>query len=619
MSDERGGRYFGPARFFLGGDRVVAQSHITDVRKLFGYMRDQASLGGPQYQVQYTQLPDGTAVKAVRNGILYQAEIISPKLGVSKVTKPNQHWIVWRPQDYADAPEGYPPELWWGIRNSDTQDYETTTWDEKPEYGNTTWFNAAGDQGLSWDFSSGRRYARFGGSLDGSKVYADGEVVVDVGSAYVHGAALYKHNNTLGIMVCLRSAGLSWRWYYSQTAYEEVVVSDLVTPYVNMDFTTSPVYFSKSGARCVMWNVYTTEITDDSVTSHEVTFTSTTGGKIVATPSVHVSTIGGYIYPNYIVDGNGQIVPGVYTESRYHCLGVDYIGETAYVVVAERFFSNEVLIDIVNARTGSGCSTYEYNETSRIESTGVSLRLRLPGAAKGVNAHTLWTTDVPVGPYYIRNEGYVFWDDTETCPGLPVPTSVFFEELHEVDYVGESGQYPYPLVDLSTGYGSVTIQYYTSKQAGSTPPVVELLLLVQQLNCVVDHGAEVAIPGSVVGSSTVNLDSGVYSVGSDARKRFAALPGAMLDTTSVEYFLTPSAFTGYWEMSDEAYNASWKIATYAMVWTQQGGDFDMKSIIGRPHARTGLSALTDTYGQAVRDLGVIASLGGFFQEYMERT
>ena len=79
MTDERGGRYFREARFFLAGDKVAAQSHILEARSLMGYMRDMHSLGGPPIQVQYATLQDGTQIKAVMMNGQYQAEIVSPR------------------------------------------------------------------------------------------------------------------------------------------------------------------------------------------------------------------------------------------------------------------------------------------------------------------------------------------------------------------------------------------------------------------------------------------------------------------------------------------------------------------------------------------------------------
>lgn len=79
MSDERGGRYFREARFFLAGDKVAAQSHILEARSLLGYLRDQHSMGGPPIQVKYAGLKDGTLIKATMMNGQFQAEIVSPK------------------------------------------------------------------------------------------------------------------------------------------------------------------------------------------------------------------------------------------------------------------------------------------------------------------------------------------------------------------------------------------------------------------------------------------------------------------------------------------------------------------------------------------------------------
>lgn len=72
------GRYSREARFFLGGDKVSAQSHTLEARSLLGYMRDMQATGGPPIQVQYATLQDGTKIRAVLMNGQYQAEIISP-------------------------------------------------------------------------------------------------------------------------------------------------------------------------------------------------------------------------------------------------------------------------------------------------------------------------------------------------------------------------------------------------------------------------------------------------------------------------------------------------------------------------------------------------------------
>lgn len=93
MTDERGGRYFREARFFLAGDRVVAQSHILEARSLMGYMRDQHSMGGPPIQVQYATLQDGTRIKATMMNGQYQAQIIS--MPVSAPEHALRNYEVW--------------------------------------------------------------------------------------------------------------------------------------------------------------------------------------------------------------------------------------------------------------------------------------------------------------------------------------------------------------------------------------------------------------------------------------------------------------------------------------------------------------------------------------------
>ena len=85
MTDERGGRYFREARFFLAGDKVAAQSHILEARSLMGYMRDMHALGGPPIQVKYATLQDGTRIKATMMNGQYQAEIVSPFLPLNPV------------------------------------------------------------------------------------------------------------------------------------------------------------------------------------------------------------------------------------------------------------------------------------------------------------------------------------------------------------------------------------------------------------------------------------------------------------------------------------------------------------------------------------------------------
>ena len=88
MTDERGGRYFREARFFLAGDKVAAQSHISEARMLMGYMRDQLALGGPAIQAQYATLQDGTQIKATMMNGQLQAEIVSPPPLPNRPQKP---------------------------------------------------------------------------------------------------------------------------------------------------------------------------------------------------------------------------------------------------------------------------------------------------------------------------------------------------------------------------------------------------------------------------------------------------------------------------------------------------------------------------------------------------
>lgn len=113
MTDERGGRYFREARFFLAGDTVAAQSHILEARSLMGYMRDQLALGGPPIQVQYATLQDGTQIKATMMNGQYQAQIVSPHPKAVISGGGYEVWVrpLWSPVAFTSsgpyAPEDY--------------------------------------------------------------------------------------------------------------------------------------------------------------------------------------------------------------------------------------------------------------------------------------------------------------------------------------------------------------------------------------------------------------------------------------------------------------------------------------------------------------------------------
>ena len=144
MTDERGGRYFREARFFLAGDKVAAQSHIGEARVLMGYMRDQLALGGPPIQVQYAALQDGTQIKATMMNGQYQAQIISPYSEVKKRRRLGGIWVrpYASPVGFASAGP-YPTDAYdWSV----VIDGEVTTSHVGPLlYSNRMWVSAAGE------------------------------------------------------------------------------------------------------------------------------------------------------------------------------------------------------------------------------------------------------------------------------------------------------------------------------------------------------------------------------------------------------------------------------------------------------------------------------------------
>ena len=107
MTDERAGRYFREARFFLAGDKVAAQSHILEARSLMGYMRDMQALGGPSIQVKYATLQDGTQIKAVMMNGQYQAQIFSPAPSFGVVEPAVAGVLICRPFDDTIAASGW--------------------------------------------------------------------------------------------------------------------------------------------------------------------------------------------------------------------------------------------------------------------------------------------------------------------------------------------------------------------------------------------------------------------------------------------------------------------------------------------------------------------------------
>ena len=183
MTDERGGRYFREARFFLAGDKVVAQSHILEARSLMGYMRDQRTMGGPPVQVQYATLKDGTQIKATMMNGQYQAEIISPL--VQQPQKPRKQSVVFvRP---------FPPTMTEDWRVTFTEAPGLCELDAVLEprrlFSNRNWVSADGEDIVS--ILGGTDWDRYYPKSYGSTIVVNGETVSSPGTGAIWGAALY--------------------------------------------------------------------------------------------------------------------------------------------------------------------------------------------------------------------------------------------------------------------------------------------------------------------------------------------------------------------------------------------------------------------------------------------
>lgn len=178
MSDERGGRYFREARFFLGGDKVAAQSHILEARSLLGYLRDQLALGGPPIAVKYATLSDGTLIKATMANGHYQAEIVAPARasGGEQVT----YEVYVRPEWGAVYD-------WLVTKDPSVSHSVVTTRTDPVKYSNRMW--QAGDGSLLAVIGGNDSSRYFG--VGGDTIALDG-VVVLTGGANIVGAATYK-------------------------------------------------------------------------------------------------------------------------------------------------------------------------------------------------------------------------------------------------------------------------------------------------------------------------------------------------------------------------------------------------------------------------------------------
>ena len=178
MTDERGGRYFREARFFLAGDKVAAQSHILEARSLMGYMRDMHALGGPPIQVKYATLKDGTRIKATMMNGQYQAEIISPFGGAERIIEGYEVWV---------RPYWSDPADWdWLVTDDPGSDYGVvTSREDRRYYSNRMWQGE--DKALHCIIGGGDDSRYFGAA--GSLISVDGAVVYE--GANIVGTAMF--------------------------------------------------------------------------------------------------------------------------------------------------------------------------------------------------------------------------------------------------------------------------------------------------------------------------------------------------------------------------------------------------------------------------------------------
>lgn len=168
MTDERGGKYFREARFFLAGDKVVAQSHIGEARQVLGYLRDRHAFGGPPVLVQYATLKDGTQIKATMMNGQYQAVIVSPGGRPKRVVEGYEVWV--RPY-WNDL-----PNYDWLVEDDPATPYGVITTKEDPRYySNRMW--QASDNSIHCIIGGGDDSRYFG--APGQQISVDGEVVYE--------------------------------------------------------------------------------------------------------------------------------------------------------------------------------------------------------------------------------------------------------------------------------------------------------------------------------------------------------------------------------------------------------------------------------------------------------
>ena len=228
MSDERGGRYFREARFFLAGDKAAAQSHIGEARVLMGYMRDQLALGGPPIQVRYATLQDGTQIKATMMNGQYQAQIISPGGGVQKTTDGYEIWV---------RPYASPDYDWKVIGDPDSLYGVVTERQDRRHYSNRMWQSP--DKSIHCVIGGGDDSKYFG--LPGNQISVDG-VIVHTGSGIV-GTAIFAGKRVIA------TSSLS---YNSGSKYETVTFTVTVDGYSYTTPALSAItygYLQEGGAR----------------------------------------------------------------------------------------------------------------------------------------------------------------------------------------------------------------------------------------------------------------------------------------------------------------------------------------------------------------------------------
>ena len=373
MTDERGGRYFREARFFLAGDKVAAQSHILEARSLMGYMRDQHAMGGPAIQVKYATLQDGTQIKATMMNGQYQAQIISlPARDPRRRTDSYEIWV---------RPLAAPEDGDWLIELENGCLAKAELAPIK-QYSNRMWEGA--DKSL-YCIIGGDDDKKYTGTL-GDTVSVDGEVILQhadpvAGVAVFRGSLVIIARVDTGVVSHPGTPTHPAAFVADTITYEVLVggVSKLVTPVIDayadggyptgvgnaVRFSQSVVVFNSDGSEgsCVLGDSKVLKFSLDAAEAGEVTVSYA----ITTIPSTNAT----FSEPTGMTGSYGRVVSAVPGGDRVETTTTEVVAKEFKVrraVVCDYDLTDALVYCVVEEDRGR---TATYNDYTIRESGGI--------------------------------------------------------------------------------------------------------------------------------------------------------------------------------------------------------------------------------------------------------